>query len=269
MGKELEIDYDIESIEVIVRWSERDRREFDKRNTILFDQIDLELRGREVECYFQKLSDSEHRLVVAILDGFLEFVLQEHGMSGTYQVKVQESKKTNFRSDFKRPTEAFLRESCSVRMIDLNAVGRENRGSDEFEQLVKRVNALKIASSIDIGNHQRIWKTYIDAQKAILKSLQQPYGIKWPPKIKKVENQKEEVKVKLRADIHRGLQELDEQLEKSGEYFFGTYSLADASMTPHLAALHRVSIEIGDETANLKAWMQRMSERPSFEASAR
>ncbi|MBP9732902.1 MAG: glutathione S-transferase family protein [Candidatus Omnitrophica bacterium] len=87
--------------------------------------------------------------------------------------------------------------------------------------------------------------------------------------LKAKENQKEEVKVKLRADIHRGLQELDEQLEKSGEYFFGTYSLADASMTPHLAALHRVSIEIGDETANLKAWMQRMSERPSFEASAR
>lgn len=87
--------------------------------------------------------------------------------------------------------------------------------------------------------------------------------------LKAKENQKEEVKAKLRADIHRGLQELDEQLEKSGEYFFGTYSLADVSMTPHLAALHRVSIAIGDETSNLKAWMQRMSERPSFEASAR
>ena len=87
--------------------------------------------------------------------------------------------------------------------------------------------------------------------------------------LKKPEDQKEEVKAKLRADIHRGMQELDEHLEKSGEYFFGVYTLADVSMTPHLAALHRVNIELGDETANLKAWIQRMQARPSFDISAR
>lgn len=87
--------------------------------------------------------------------------------------------------------------------------------------------------------------------------------------LKSKENQKEEVKEKLRADIHRGLQELDDCLEKSGEYFFKSYSLADVSMTPHLAALHRVNIEIGDETANLKAWMDRIRSRPSFDESAK
>ncbi len=86
--------------------------------------------------------------------------------------------------------------------------------------------------------------------------------------LKAKEHQKDEVKSKLRTDIHRGLQELDERLEKTGEYLFGVYTLADVSMTPHLAALHRVNIEIGDETSNLKAWMRRMTERPSFERSA-
>jgi glutathione S-transferase len=86
--------------------------------------------------------------------------------------------------------------------------------------------------------------------------------------LKAKELQKDEVKGKLRADIHRGLQELDERLEKTGDYLFGVYTLADVSMTPHLAALHRVNIEIGDETSNLKAWMQRMTQRPSFERSA-
>lgn len=86
--------------------------------------------------------------------------------------------------------------------------------------------------------------------------------------LKPKEQQKEEVKVKLRADIHRGLQELDSRLETSGEYFFGTYGLADIAMTPHLAALHRVNIMIGPETANLKAWMDRIRKRPSFEATA-
>lgn len=86
--------------------------------------------------------------------------------------------------------------------------------------------------------------------------------------LKAKELQKDDVKAKLRADIHRGLQELDERLEKSGEYFFGEYSLADVSMTPHLAALHRVNIVIGDEAANLKAWFDRVAKRPSFDRSA-
>lgn len=87
--------------------------------------------------------------------------------------------------------------------------------------------------------------------------------------LKAKELQKDEVKAKLRADIHHGLQELDTRLETSGEYFFGEYTLADASLTPHLAALHRVNIQIGDETSNLKNWMQRIEKRPSFEQSAR
>lgn len=86
--------------------------------------------------------------------------------------------------------------------------------------------------------------------------------------LKSKEQQKEEVKVKLRGEIHRGIQELDKWLEKSGEYFFGTYSLADASMTPHLAALYRVNIEIGEEATNLRAWMERVRSRPSFDKSA-
>ena len=86
--------------------------------------------------------------------------------------------------------------------------------------------------------------------------------------LKAKELQKEDVKAKLRADIHRGLQELDSRLEASGEYFFGTYGLADIAMTPHLAALHRINIVIGPETANLKAWMDRIRKRPSFEATA-
>lgn len=86
--------------------------------------------------------------------------------------------------------------------------------------------------------------------------------------LKAKELQKEEVKVKLRADIRRGLQELNERLSASGDHFFGDYSLADVSMTPHLAALHRVGMEIGDDTPLLKEWMRRMTARPSFEASA-
>jgi glutathione S-transferase len=81
--------------------------------------------------------------------------------------------------------------------------------------------------------------------------------------LKPKEQQKEETKVKLRAEIFSALREVNDFLS-SKEYFFGNYSLADASLTPHLAALPRVGIELGDELPGVKHWMERVKARPSF-----
>lgn len=79
--------------------------------------------------------------------------------------------------------------------------------------------------------------------------------------------QNEAAKEKLRSEIKVGLKELNAKL-KGQEYFFGTYSLADISMTPHLAAMGRLNVIIGDELMDLKAWMLRIKTRANFDASA-
>ena len=84
--------------------------------------------------------------------------------------------------------------------------------------------------------------------------------------LKPKEQQKEESKQKLRAEIAVGLKDLDQVLAGK-EFFFGTYSLADASMTPHLSGMSRVGIEINDQHPYLKAWFERIKSRPSFAAS--
>lgn len=78
--------------------------------------------------------------------------------------------------------------------------------------------------------------------------------------------QKEETKLKLRAEVLEGLKELDKMLEGK-EYLFGDYSLADISVTPHLAALPIVGSGIPAELKNLTAWFQRIQARPSFKQS--
>ncbi len=82
--------------------------------------------------------------------------------------------------------------------------------------------------------------------------------------LKPKDQQKEETKVRLRGEIFSALKEVNDFLG-SKEYFFGNYSLADASLTPHLAALPRVGIELGDDLANLKRWIERVKSRPSFQ----
>ncbi|MCA9396337.1 MAG: glutathione S-transferase family protein, partial [Candidatus Omnitrophica bacterium] len=85
--------------------------------------------------------------------------------------------------------------------------------------------------------------------------------------LKPAAEQKEHVKEMLRGEIKTGLKELNQKLSGQ-EYFFGEYSLADISMTPHLAAMSRLGVVIDDELTDLKAWMQRVKTRPNFDASA-
>ncbi len=84
--------------------------------------------------------------------------------------------------------------------------------------------------------------------------------------LKPKDQQKEETKEKLRSEIAQGLAELDRRLEGQ-EYLFGDYSLADAAVTPHIAALPILGTGIPAELKNLTAWFQRIQARPSFKLS--
>jgi glutathione S-transferase len=85
--------------------------------------------------------------------------------------------------------------------------------------------------------------------------------------LKAKDQQKEETKEKLRGEIREALKDLDVLLDKN-EYLFGDYSLADISVTPHLAALPILGMAIPTDTKNVLAWFKRIQDRPSFKTSA-
>ncbi len=85
--------------------------------------------------------------------------------------------------------------------------------------------------------------------------------------LKPKDQQKEETKEKLRGEIGEFLKEIDAML-KGREYLFGDYSLADISVTPHIAALPILGTAIPAECQNAAAWFARIQQRPSFKLSA-
>ena len=85
--------------------------------------------------------------------------------------------------------------------------------------------------------------------------------------LKPKDQQKEEVKVKKRAEIVEGLRELDKRLEGKA-YLFGDFSLADVAVTPHIAALPILGSGIPADLKNTTAWFERIKARPSFTKSA-
>lgn len=84
--------------------------------------------------------------------------------------------------------------------------------------------------------------------------------------LKPKEQQKEETKQKLRAEIAAALGEVAAQLGGK-EYLFGSYSLADVSLTPHVAVLGRLGVEVPAEHDNLRRWLERLKARPNFAAT--
>ena len=84
--------------------------------------------------------------------------------------------------------------------------------------------------------------------------------------LKPKDQQKEEIKAAQRVKILDGLKKLDTMLEGK-EYLFGEFSLADVSVTPHIAALPILGTGIPAELKNTTAWFDRIKKRPSFAAS--
>ena len=84
--------------------------------------------------------------------------------------------------------------------------------------------------------------------------------------LKPKDQQKEEIKVAQRAKIAEGLKKFDKMLEGK-DFLFGEFSLADVSVTPHIAALPILGTGIPTEFKNTTAWFDRIKKRPSFAAS--
>ena len=185
--------YGLDAIEVIVRIKGEDVNAFNQLNELSIDQIKAQLAGREIECYFQKVSEEEHRIIAPLTEGFLVLMVSEHGISGTYQAIVRQKLKTVYTSKIILPETDRLIETCTIRIIDINEEGKSNRASDELEELQKKINRLPIASIVNIGNQHAIWNKWIEAQRVILGGLQEKYDVKPNYSVDEIKNKKGDV----------------------------------------------------------------------------
>lgn len=181
--------YGLDATTIIIRISTDNVNAFNQHNEFSIDQLKKELEEKEIECYFQKIAEEEHKIIVPIQEGQLEVYTKLHS-SETYQAVVSKKLKTFFRKETKLPEKDYIKETVSIRIIDVNERGR---ATDEFEALFKRVESLPIATTINVENQQEIWFKWIGAQKAIIDNLQKPYQVKGTPFLQEDKNEKGEV----------------------------------------------------------------------------
>jgi len=217
-----EINYGLDPIVVIIRFTLDDVIEFNKLNDFSIDQIKADVSGKELYCHFQKISDAEHKIFIPTLNGQFEAIVKWYSVADTYQAIIDKKKKTIYRTAILTPqVDKSISETCVVKIIDINEGGKSNRASDEFEELYKKVCRQSIVSNINIENQQEIWFKWIEAQKAIIDNLQKPYQVKGTPSLKETKNNNDEVtrytlKFDLANEILPEYKQLEAKLKEFG-----------------------------------------------------
>ena len=179
------VNYSLDPITVIIRFSSSDIVEFNQNNDFAIDQIRSNTANKELICRFQKLSETKHKIIIPAFEGQFEVIATWYNIADTYLATVSGKKETIFRNSINHPSQDnCITETCIIKIIDINEGGRVNRASDEFEELYKNVCLQKVVSNINIQRQQEIWFKWIEAQHAIIKQLQEPFEIIGRPQVK-------------------------------------------------------------------------------------
>lgn len=196
-------------IELVIRFDERAITEFDKNNVISYQALSQEINGKEMNCYFHKNTNTEHKCIIPLENsgGQIELVCEWEEREFLYRIRVNKKKKTKYLNTVYLPENQYLiKEKCKIKFI-----GNEPcRTKQELEDLKNRIDKLEIPPKTKIENERDIWTKYIEAQELIIKKLQEPFECTGKYKLLEQKNDK--------GEITRFRFEVELVSEKNGEY---------------------------------------------------
>jgi len=202
------------TIEIIVRWHEQAIADYNKYNSVTFEQLKTNFVTSVFQCHFLKVKDKEQKIFIPFLQGQLELFVDWEELTDSYKAKVNRKKKTKFSETASLPTEIdyVIEQTCKIHFVD----SREpKRASDDFIDLFHRVSSLEILPKTQIENDRDIWDKYIEAQELLLKKNSQPFRIHSYPTLVTIQNEKgEPTRYKLKFDLDVRQDEEYKLLEK-------------------------------------------------------
>jgi hypothetical protein len=167
-----------EPIDLVIRFHPGTATAFNRLNLpISFEELKERVHEKAFDCYFQKASNIEHKIIVPLqLEGYqVEFITSWHGTTFSYEALTRGSQKTTIKGYIKVPESDFIQENCFIRIIDIS---QPYRAKDELEALYNRVSKLNIPVGIDIDKENEIWFKYIEATQRIITKRQEPFAVK-------------------------------------------------------------------------------------------
>lgn len=169
-----------DTISLVLRYSDYVRQYFDKKSKVVtFDRIKAVLTDQEMNCFFSKKDDRRHIITIPVSDngcnGKVEFYVEWHE-TNSYEIKVNKECKSRYAAESPDVDLKYtIEQRCKILFLEMQDQFNDFTAISELYNLKERVSRLEIAPATIIENERQLWTKYIEAQRMIVKKLQEPF----------------------------------------------------------------------------------------------
>ena len=165
---------------LVLRYNGYVTQNFDKNSRVVtLDRLKAILAGKETSCYFSKKDDRRHIITIPVSDegcnGKVDFYVEWH-VTNSYEIKVNKECKSRFSAE--KPViepKYTIEQRCKVLFLDMQDQFNDFTALGKLHDLKERVCKLEIAPTTVIENERQLWTKYIEAQRLIVRKLQEPF----------------------------------------------------------------------------------------------
>jgi len=169
-----------DTVSLVLRYSDYVRQYFDKKSKVVtFDRIKAVLTDQEMNCFFSKKDDRRHIITIPVSDngcnGKVEFYVEWHE-TNSYEIKVNKEYKSRYAAESPDVDLKYtIEQRCKILFLEMQDQFNDFTAISELYNLKERVSRLEIAPATIIENERQLWTKYIEAQRMIVKKLQEPF----------------------------------------------------------------------------------------------
>ena len=169
-----------DTVSLVLRYSDYVRQYFDKKSKVVtFDRIKAVLTDQEMNCFFSKKDDRRHIITIPVSDngcnGKVEFYVEWHE-TNSYEIKVNKECKSRYAAESPDVDLKYtIEQRCKILFLEMQDQINDFTAISELYNLKERVSRLEIAPATIIENERQLWTKYIEAQRMIVKKLQEPF----------------------------------------------------------------------------------------------
>lgn len=244
-----------DTVSLVLRYSDYVRQYFDKKSKVVtFDRIKAVLTDQEMNCFFSKKDDRRHIITIPVSDngcnGKVEFYVEWHE-TNSYEIKVNKECKSRYAAESPNVDLKYtIEQRCKILFLEMQDQFNDFTAISELYNLKERVSRLEIAPATIIENERQLWTKYIEAQRMIVKKLQEPFCSSGKFRLEPIIGAKGEVtRYKLYVPIEYSASSVPEAFSnfmKDYEESFGSTIIIDKDGNARLTKeeLNRVDIMI-------------------------
>lgn len=167
-------------VTLVLRYGDYVIQNFDKKSKVVtFERLKAILAGKEMPCYFSKKDDRRHIITIPVSDegcnGKVVFYVEWHA-TNSYEIKVNKECKSRFYAEAPNIDPKYtIEQRCKVLFLEMQEQFNDFTAIGELYNLKERVAKLEIAPVTIIENERQLWTKYIEAQRVIVRKLQEPF----------------------------------------------------------------------------------------------